>query len=122
VNQLLWLETLLKIGSGLALVLAPVTLIRMLGLPSPGPGAALWPRLLGATLIGCGAAAYIEGAWTGSRGLGLAGLVLINFITSGTLAAAMMLGGGAPTRRGTFVLWAIVVFLFVLARVEMAHA
>jgi hypothetical protein len=119
VNQLLWLETVLKIGSGLALVLAPVTLIRMLGLPSPG--SALWPRLLGAILIGCGAAAYIEGAWSGSRGLGLAGLVLINFLFSGTLAAAAMLGGGAPTRRGSFVLWAAVVFLFVLALVEIAH-
>lgn len=119
-NQLLWLETLLKIGSGLALVLAPVTLIRILGLPPAGAG--LWPRLLGALLIGCGAAAYIEGAWTGSRGLGLAGLVIINFISSGTLAAAAMLGGGAATRRGSFALWALVVFLFVLALVEIAHA
>ncbi|MBX9861527.1 MAG: ABC transporter permease [Hyphomicrobium sp.] len=119
-NQLLWLEALLKTGSGLALVLVPIALIRVLGLPSAGSG--LWPRLLGAILIGCGAAAYIEGAWPGSRGLGLAGLVLINFILSGTLAATAMLGGGAPTRRGSFVIWTTVVTLFVLALVEIAHA
>jgi hypothetical protein len=118
-NQLLWLETVLKIGSGLAFVIAPVTLIRVLGLPPAGSG--LWPRLLGAMLIGCGAAAYIEGAWPDSRGLGLAGLVLINFMMSGTLAATAMLGGSAQTRRGSFAIWAIVVFLFVLALVEIAH-
>jgi hypothetical protein len=120
VHQLLWLETLLKAGCGLALVVAPVTVIRLLGLSNPGH--AFWPRLLGAVLIGCGAAAYIEGAWPQSRGLGLAGIVIINLLSSGALAAMLMLGAAAPSRRGTFVVWSAVVLLFVLSLVEIAHA
>lgn len=118
-QQLLWLETLLKIGSGLALAIVPGVLIKVLGLPSAA--SLFWPRLLGAMLIGCGCAAYIEGAWEGSKGLGLAGLVFINLLSAAALALASMLGGGAPSRRGTFAVWSAAVLLFVMALIEIAH-
>lgn len=118
-QQLLWLETLLKVSAGLMLVLAPGVSIKILGLPPAGH--AFWTRALGALLIGCGAAAYIEGAWTGSRGLGLAGLVIINLLSAGVLAVTAMLGGGAATRRGQALVWGTVVLLFVLSLVEIAH-
>ena len=79
-QQLLWIETLLKLAGGLSLLLAPVTVIRLFGLPASN--AALWPRLLGAVLVGLSAATYIEGAWPGSRGLGLAGCIVINLCGS----------------------------------------
>ena len=105
-QQLLWLETLLKVGCGVALVVAPISVI----------------RLLGALLIGCGAAAYIEGAWDGSRGLGLAGLVIINLISAAALAGTVIFGTAAPSRRGSFAVWSAVVVLFVLSLIEIAHA
>jgi len=120
VHQLLWLETLLKLTGGTLLLLAPLTVIRLFGLPPAASG--FWPRLLGVLLIGIGAAAYIEGAWTGSRGLGLAGLVIINVLSAGGVALVPLFGGGAGTRRGSAALWGLVLLLLVLALFEIAHA
>ena len=65
------IEVLLKLGVGLALVLIPLTTIKVLGLPRSET--AFWPRLLGATLIGLSAALYMEARLTGGKGLALAG-------------------------------------------------
>lgn len=119
-HQLLWLETLLKLAGGIVLLLAPLTIIKILGLP-PSPGG-FWPRIVGALLIGLAAATFIEGAWTGSRGLGLAGLVILNVIGAAIVALAALFGDGSPTRRGAFVLWGLVALLLALALVEIAHA
>jgi hypothetical protein len=120
VQQLLWFETVLKLTGGIVLVLAPLTAIKILGLPSSANG--FWPRLLGAVLIGLSAATFIEGAWEGSRGLGLAGLIVINILGAAIIAIVGLFGGGAGTRRGMFTLSALAVLLFVLALVEIAHA
>jgi hypothetical protein len=120
VQQLLWFETLLKLAGGAALLLAPLTIIKILGLP---PSAnSFWPRLLGAVLIGLSAATFIEGAWEGSRGIGLAGVIIINLLSAGLIALAGLFGGGATTRRGTFALSGLAVLLFVLSLFEIAHA
>lgn len=118
-QQLLWFETVLKLVAGLLLVAFPLATVRVLGLPPAG--SAFWPRLLGAILVGIAAATFIEGAWDGSRGLGMAGLVLVNLISVTVIALAAMFGS-VTTRRGTFVVWGTVVLLFVLALVEIAHA
>ncbi len=76
-QQLLWIETLLKFSAGLMLVLAPLATIKLLGLPPASTG--FWPRLLGALLIGIAGALFLEGSVPGSRGLGLAGCLVINF-------------------------------------------
>ena len=119
-QQLLWLETLLKLAGGGILLLAPRAVIRALGLPPATSG--FWPRIVGTLLIGIGAAAYIEGAWPGSRGLGLAGLVAINLAGAAVIAAAALLGRGAPTRRGSFALWVLVALLLALSLLEIAQA
>lgn len=118
-QQLLWLETLLKLASGALLVLAPLTIIKLLGLPPAA--SAFWPRLLGAALLGIGAATYIEGAWDGSRGLGMAGLIVINLAGAAALAVSALFGGGAQTRRGALAQWSLVVALVVLVLFEIAH-
>jgi hypothetical protein len=120
VHQLLWLESLLKLSIGAILLLVPLTAIRILGLPAAANG--FWPRMLGVLLIGIGAAAFIEGAWEGSRGIGLAGLVIINLLSAAVLAFLGLFGGAAPTRRGAFALWSAVVLLFVLSLFEIVHA
>lgn len=119
-QQLLWLETLLKVFAGAVLILAPLTTIKVLGLPLPAGG--FWPRALGAALLGIGAATFIEGAWSESRGLGFAGLIVINIVGAAVIALAALFGGGMPTRRGSLVLWALVLALFVLVLFEIAHA
>jgi hypothetical protein len=119
-QQLLWIETLLKLAGGLSLLLAPTVVIRLLGLPAPG--AALWPRLLGAVLVGLSVATYIEGAWPGSRGLGLAGCIAVNLAAAALIAILATVGAGAPTRRGTAVLWVLVAGLLLLVLFEIAQA
>lgn len=119
-HQLLWLETLLKLAGGAALLLAPLTTIRIFGLPASASG--FWPRLLGVVLVGIGGATFIEGAWEGSRGLGLAGLIVINLVAAAVVALIAVFGGGAQTRRGSLALWSLVVLLIVLVLFEIAHA
>lgn len=119
-HQLLWIETLLKLAGGALLVLAPLTTLKVLGLPPSATG--FWPRVLGTVLIGIGAATFIEGAWEGSRGLGLAGLIVINIASAAVIAVIALFGGGASTRRGTLALWSLVVVLLVLVLLEIAHA
>lgn len=118
-HQLLWLETLLKLAGGGLLLIAPLTTIKVLGLPQAAN--AFWPRVLGAVLLGISAATFIEGAWEGSRGLGLAGLIVINLIGAAVIAVVALFGG-AGTRRGSLALWSIVVLLIVLVLFEIAHA
>lgn len=119
-HQLLWLEALLKAVGGAALLLAPLTTIRIFGLPPSASG--FWPRMLGIVLIGIGGATFIEGAWGGSRGLGLAGLIVINLAAATAIALMGLFGGGASTRRGSFALWFLVVLLLLLVLFEIAHA
>jgi hypothetical protein len=85
VQQLLWLETLLKFVPGLLLALAPLTTLRVLGLPRPETG--FWPRLCGALLIGIAGALFLEGTSRG-HGLSLAGCIVINLCGGATRSRA----------------------------------
>lgn len=124
-QQLLWIETLLKLSGGLVLALAPLTAIRLLGLPSTDSG--FWPRLLGAVLIGLAAATFLEGKFGGTpRGLGIAGCFLINVAAIGMLVTQLVLARPQPgrppqTRRGQAILWLLVCLLSLLVVIEIAH-
>ena len=118
-QQLLWIETLLKLAGGLALCLAPLTVIRLFGLPPAGSG--FWPRLLGAVLIALSVASFLEGATLSTGGLGLAGSLAINLSAVAMISTHLMLGAGPQTRRGRVVLWLLVAALSLLALFEIAH-
>jgi hypothetical protein len=120
VQQLLWIETLLKLSAGAALALAPLTVIKLAGLPPASSG--FWPRLFGGVLLGLGAAAFIEGASPGAGGLGLAGAAVVNLLAAAVVAILAGLGAAAATRRGTAVLWTLVGVLVVLSLFEIAGA
>ena len=92
--------------------------------PSISPGKT-WSGAAGGTvaavLAGLGAAAFLAGASNGARGIGLAGLIVINLIAAAVLVLMAVFGGGAPTRRGTLALWLLVVLLLILVLFEIAH-
>ncbi|MCL4766868.1 MAG: ABC transporter permease [Hyphomicrobiaceae bacterium] len=119
-QQLLWIETVLRLAAGAVLLIMPLTTARILGLPLPQ--ALLWPRLLGALLVGMAAATMLEGSVAGARGLGPGGLLLINFVTAGTLVALLVLERASQTRRGKLFLWVLTIGLVALGVLEIAVA
>lgn len=119
-QQLLWLETVLRLTGGIVLLILPHASARVLGLPAPQ--ALLWPRLLGASLVGMAAATFLEGAFANASGLGLGGLVLINLVAAGTLISLLVLERGSQTRRGKLFLWALAMGLIAISVLEIAVA
>lgn len=118
-QQLLFLEAVVKAAIGLVLMIAPGASFRVLGLPVVPTG--FWPRLLGATLFGIAGANLIEGTLLGSRGLGLAGSLAINFAIAAMLTIQLAVNAAATTLRGRLLLWILVAVLYVLILVEIAH-
>ncbi|MBI1650691.1 ABC transporter permease [Hyphomicrobium sulfonivorans] len=116
-QQLLWIETLLKFIPGLLLVIAPLTTLRVLGLPRPDAG--FWPRLCGALLLGLAGATFIEGTSKG-HGLGLAGVIVVNLTGAAVLASLLILEAGPKSRRGTIAVWLTVCALVLLSITEIA--
>ncbi len=119
-QQLLWIETLLKFSGGVVLVLFPLSAARALGLPKGDVG--LWPRLLGAVLIGLSAATFLEGQGTGPRGVGLGGLFAVNLSAAILLIVLLGLGRAAGTVRGRFILWMLLIMLLGLSALEFLYA
>lgn len=118
VQQLLYIETVLKLSGGLVLVLLPLMACRVLGLPRPQSG--LWPRLLGAVLIGLAGATYLEGS-TELRGLGMAGCAIINLVSVIVILTLMALGGAGSTRRSKASMALLSFVLMLLGILEVAQ-
>lgn len=117
-DQLLWIEALIKFASGAILLVAPMTSLKLFGLP--GRDTALWPRLLGASLAGMALAQLAEGGIAGSGGLGLAGTAVINITCAASLAVLLITNQASPTRRGRMLLWSIVGLLILLSGLEIS--
>jgi hypothetical protein len=119
-QQLLWIEACLKLAGGLALVIAPRMLARLLGLPSADDR--FWPRLLGGVLIGLAVASMIEGRSPGAGGLGLSGSIAINLAGAAMIGALLILHRAGNTKRGRLLLSLLVALLVLLSLIEIAHA
>ena len=120
VQQLLWIEIVLKGAVGLLLVIAPKLTARVFGLPAVT--AAFWPRLAGSTLLGIAAAILIS-AWLGKpAAITLPALVAINFASAIVLVAELSVGTAAPARRGRVLLWLVALLLAGLGTTELAYA
>ena len=117
--KLLWIETVLKLAAGAALLLFPVATARVLGLPRAE--VSFWPLLLGGVLAGVAAAAFLEGFVKNSHGLGLAGAMAINLAGAATIATLLVAGNDVTTRRGRLALWLAAIVLAGLAFVELAN-
>lgn len=117
-QQLLFIETVLKLSGGLVLLLLPLTGCRVFGLPKPQTG--LWPRLLGAVLVGFAGATYIEGA-TGEHGLGMAGCSIINAVAAAVILILLALDAAGNTQRGRLILALLALALLALCLLEIAQ-
>ena len=76
---------------------------------------------VGTLLIGIAAAAFIEIRLPGSKGLGLYGIIAINFAAVLALLGHLIMNTAAPSRRGRTVLWLAVALLAVLALAEISE-
>lgn len=120
-QQILWFEIILKSVTGLTLLLMPLTAARAVGLDHPG--SAVWPRLLGALLVGIALGVLITLLLPNARGgIGPAGLIPINLMGAALLIAPMVMGTAAPTRRGRAFVVVNALTLLALAFLEIAHA
>ena len=117
-DQLLWIEALIKLSAGCVLLMAPITMLKIFGLP--GRDTALWARLLGATLAGMALAQLAEGGIAGSGGLGLAGTAVINITCAAALSVLLITNQASATRRGQTLLWCTVGLLIILSGIEIA--
>lgn len=116
-QQLLWIETLLKFSAGTLLAVFPMMTLRMLGLPRPPSG--FWPRVCGVLLLGIAGALFLEGTSKG-HGLGLAGVIIINLCGVALLACVLVLDGGPDSLRGRLAVWLVVCLLVILSVLEIA--
>ncbi len=120
VDQLIWLEILLKLAGGVLLIVSPRLTARALGLPPVTEP--FWPRLVGALLVGFAAAAFLEIKLKGANGLGLAGCIAVNLAGATMIGSLLILGRAAPARRGRVLLWLAAGGLMALSLVEIAWA
>jgi hypothetical protein len=118
VEQLIWIELLVKLSGGVLLIALPRTFARLIGLPTPTE--LFWARLLGGVLIGLALASLLESHFLQRRGIGLAGHIVINLTVAFTLAGLLILGQAGRTRRGKVLLSIFIAFLVVLSLVELA--
>lgn len=117
-QQLLYIETILKLSGGLVLLIMPLMACSLFGLPKPQSG--LWPRLLGAVLVGIAGATYVEGA-TPTHGIGMAGLVIINMVAFAVIITVLILGAAGTSRRSRGVLALLALALLGLSFLELGQ-
>ena len=114
------IEIALKVSAGLALLIAPKTLARALGLPPADEP--FWARLLGATLVGLGVASALGSHYLPGQGIGLYGNATINLVVAACLGGLLILGQAAPSKRGRCLLWIAAGLLTLLGLVEIIAA
>lgn len=122
IDQLVWIELLLKGGSGLALLIMPGVINRFLGLPRLESG--YWPRLFGAMMVGVALAmlADVVLAGRGARGLGMAGAVIVNTTGSLGLIAVLIAGDASCVGWTRWATAALLAALVTLTMIEIAWA
>ena len=118
VSALLTVDAVINLTLGLFLVVFPAGLMSALGLP--GADVTFYPSILGAVLLGIGAALLIERV-CGSSGLGLAGAISINICGGLVLAAWLLFGSLDMAQRDRVLLWALVIVLIGISSLELVE-
>lgn len=119
IERIMWAEAGVKAIAALALIAAPRSVRRILGLPEDA--STFWQRYLGVILAGLSVATVIGlVGWT-KAGLGLAGQIAINLTAAFGLASLIVLGPAMPTWRGRIALWLGAITLLLLALFQIAQ-
>ncbi|MGH1417467.1 MAG: ABC transporter permease [Hyphomicrobiaceae bacterium] len=120
-QNLLYLDLIFKLASGLLLIAAPLLVCKIFGLPNPTTG--FWPRLLGGVLIGHAGGLFLELAVPKANGfgIGLGGALIVNLATAGMIATLLIFKAAGSTRRARFTLWLLTIALVLLSGAQLAH-
>ena len=115
---LLLVDCIVNLLLGVLLLLFPIGIIDLLGLPATNTN--FYPSLLGAVIFGIGLALFLElaGYEKHVRGLGLAGAIVINIAGSFVLLCWLIFGSLTIPMRGQIVLWIVGVIVFLIGVAE----
>lgn len=120
-TQIAWFEVVLKGALAAALVLCPMTTLRLLGLHRDA--VRFWPRLAGLLLAGIAAGTAIPLLLPAARGgIGASGNIAINLFAASGLLSSLVWGSAAPYWRGRLAVLVLGLVLLTLAFLEIAHA
>jgi hypothetical protein len=116
---LLTVDAVINLLLGVVLLLFPVGIIELLGLPPVAHH--FYTTILGAVIVGIGIALLIEifGASHDVRGLGLAGAIVINFCGSGALLIWLVFRPFELPPRGDVILWSVAVLVLCVGLIEL---
>ena len=119
VRTLLSADALINLVLGILLIISPVTLFEIFGIPIPVEP--FYARILGAVLLGIGLALALERYKSryGFSGLGLGGAILINFCGAAALAILLVFNGLDIPLRGRIFLWSIALVILAISLFEL---
>ncbi len=115
-SGLLLLDGVANVLLGAMLLTVPMRLATLLGFPNMTGG--FFASLLGAVLIGIGAALLLERYQGRGDGLGLTGALIINLCFGLALIGWLLVGGLQLPPRGMLLLWAVALVLILLGGIE----
>ena len=117
---LLTIDGIVNIAIGILLLLVPVGIAEMMGVPRSNLD--FYPTILGGVILGIGIALLIEryGHSRNIRGLSLNGAIAINFCAATTLLIWLVSGSLNLPVRGYVFLWFIVILVYGIGIAEIA--
>lgn len=116
---LLIIDCLVNLILGILLLLFPIGVIDVLGLPQSDTN--FYPSILGAVILGIGLALSLEIAGYSKhiRGLGLGGAILINLLGSLVLIFWLIFGSLTIPLKGQIILWSVGLIVFFIGIAEL---
>jgi hypothetical protein len=117
---LLLLDGIVNLVLGVLLLLFPVGIAEMLGLPASNSH--FYPTILGGVILGIGIALLIEryGFKHNIRGLGLGGAIAINICGAIVLFVWLIIDPFSLPLKGYIILWVIAITVFIIGVIELA--
>ena len=116
---LLTLDGIINVSLGILLLLFPLGIDRLLGVPQTNMN--FYPTILGGVILGIGIALFIEryGFSRNVRGLGLGGAIAINFCGALVLLIWLISTPLSIPIRGYIILWSIAIIVLLVGLVEI---
>ena len=119
IQLLLIADAIINLLLGILLLLFPAGILKSFRLPDTNTY--FYTSILGGVIFGIGLALALEYLQGGknSRGLGIAGAIMINLCGGGVLLFWLLFGNQGLPQRGTITLWIIVILVIGIGLVEL---